>query len=82
MIEGAGAFVDLVYGARPTPAIALAVSRGIPWADGVHHLIAQAESSFRLWTGLEPPAGLMERVARNASSGHLPQPKPEHEADG
>jgi len=68
--EMGGAF-DLAYGGGETPLVAAARARGLPVADGVDHLVAQAEESFLLWTGIRPPAGVMEEAARNPSrSGH------------
>ena len=58
---------DMTYGWGPSPALRETSARGLPTADGIDLLAAQAEESFRIWTGLAPPADLFERVARNAS---------------
>ncbi len=57
----------MTYGAGPTPALLEARRSGLPNADGIDLLAAQAEESFHIWTGLRPPDGLFEQVARNAS---------------
>jgi shikimate 5-dehydrogenase len=49
-------------------------ARGLPYADGIDLLAAQAEASFQIWTDLEPPDGLFERVARNASRSPIAPP--------
>lgn len=70
VIAHAAAVFDLVYGDAPTPAVRRARDTlGIPVADGLDLLAAQAELSFELWTGRRPPSGLFEEVARNISSG-------------
>lgn len=58
---------DMTYGWGPSPALREVSARGLPTADGIDLLAAQAEESFRIWTGQAPPADLFERVARNAS---------------
>lgn len=68
-IAGAGGLVDMAYGPTETPAVSAARARGIPVADGIDLLVAQAEDAFFLWTGQYPPEGLMEATARKASSG-------------
>lgn len=60
--------VDMAYGPEPTPAVREVEPSGVPIADGLDLLAAQAEASFRLWTGVDPPEGLMEEIARKASS--------------
>lgn len=68
VIEACGGFFDMVYGDDPTPSVALATGEcGVATADGLDLLVAQAEISFELWTGVRPPEGLFEEVARNAS---------------
>lgn len=66
-VAACSGLVDMAYGREETPAVRRARRAGIPVADGIDLLSAQAEESFRLWTGQEPPPGLMERVARNVS---------------
>lgn len=62
--EGKVGLVDLAYGPAVTPAVALARRIGIPVADGLDVLVAQAALSFELWTGLPAPVEVMERAAR------------------
>ena len=67
LLAAAGGVFDMTYGSGPSPALLEARRYGLPNADGIDLLAAQAEESFHVWTGLRPPEGLFERVARNAS---------------
>jgi shikimate 5-dehydrogenase len=67
VLAAAGGLFDMTYGAGPSPGLLEARANGLPTADGIDLLWAQAEESFRIWTGVSPPAHLFERVARNAS---------------
>lgn len=67
VLDAAGGLFDMTYGAGPSPGLLEARAIGLPTADGIDLLSAQAEESFRIWTGVSPPAHLFERVARNAS---------------
>ncbi len=67
LVEHAAGLFDMAYGGGETPAVRTARDRGIPVADGVAMLAAQAEIAFRAWTGVDSPPGLMESVARKAS---------------
>ncbi len=69
LMESAEGLIDMVYGPEPTPAVRAALEMQIPVIDGIDLLVAQAEASFRLWTGVEPPPGVMAAAARKASSG-------------
>ena len=64
VIEVAGGLIDLPYGTEPTPAVALARRRGLPVADGLDLLVAQAALSFELWAGRPAPLAVMEAAAR------------------
>jgi shikimate dehydrogenase len=64
IVEAASALLDMPYGASVTPAVALARRLGIPAADGIDLLVAQAADSFRLWTGIPAPLDVMEAAAR------------------
>lgn len=75
VLEAAAGLVDLAYGPDETSAVHEAKGRGLPVADGIAMLAAQAAASFRLWVGEDPPESVMERAARNASSGFGPTPK-------
>jgi shikimate dehydrogenase len=74
LMDVAGGVFDMTYGDRPSPALVQARSNGLPHADGIDLLAAQAEASFEIWTGLRPPDGLFEHVARNASRSPNPAP--------
>lgn len=61
-----GLFVfDMVYGTRPTALLREARQRGLRRADGRGMLVHQGAAAFRIWTGLEPPLGLMVRSVEN-----------------
>jgi len=55
---------DLVYRSGSTPLLAAAAAAGAHTVDGLEILAAQGSLSFTLWTGREPPDGLMLRAAR------------------
>ena len=56
--------LDAVYGAVQTPLIADARARGIPAADGIELLVAQAVLQFERMTGTRPDASVMHDAAR------------------
>lgn len=56
--------LDLVYGPSDTPFLAAARAGGAQALDGRGLLVAQAAASFRRWTGLAPPRGLMVAAAQ------------------
>lgn len=64
VVEASGALLDMPYGPEATPATATAHRLGIPAADGVDLLVAQAAGSFRLWTGVDAPLSAMHAAAR------------------
>jgi shikimate dehydrogenase len=64
LVEEAAGLIDLPYGAGPTPATVAARGGGLPVADGLDHLVAQAALSFELWTGVEAPLAVMEAAVR------------------
>lgn len=53
---------DMVYSPAETPLLREAASIGIGGANGLGMLAAQGELAFQIWTGKEPPHGLMKRV--------------------
>ena len=67
ILESAGGLFDLVYRLSETPSVRFARQAGLPTADGIDLLVAQAELSFEIWTGFIPEAGLFEQVARKLS---------------
>ena len=56
--------VDLVYGSRPTPLVAVAVGKGASVVDGLEILVHQGAASLRIWTGREPSLETMRSAAR------------------
>lgn len=52
---------DMVYTPWETPLLAEAARRGHRCANGIGMLVAQGECALAIWTGVEPPAGLMRR---------------------
>ena len=64
----ASAVVDMAYGDEPTPAVSRARELGLPVADGIDVLVAQAADAFRLWTSMEPPVDVMTAAARKPLS--------------
>jgi 3-dehydroquinate dehydratase/shikimate dehydrogenase len=56
--------LDAVYGTGETPLIADARARGIPAADGLEFLVAQAVLQFERMTGSRPEASVLDEAAR------------------
>lgn len=50
---------DMVYIPAVTPLLAAAARHGLRGVNGLGMLAAQGEESFRIWTGMHPPEGLM-----------------------
>ena len=65
VIERAGGFLDMTYGAQRTPSYSNALALGLPAADGLTMLIGQACKSFELFTGRVPSIFVMEQAARD-----------------
>ena len=65
-IEHMDAVADFAYRAdgSPTPLADAALAAGVPVVDGLELLVRQGAISFRRWTGVEPPLGVMRRAAR------------------
>ncbi|HXD54507.1 MAG TPA: shikimate dehydrogenase [Solirubrobacteraceae bacterium] len=59
---------DLVYRSGSTPLLAAAEAVGARTVDGLEILAAQGSLSFALWTGREPPPGVMLAAARGEPS--------------
>ena len=66
ILVGAAGLVDMAYSAGPTPAVLDAERLGIPYADGLVMLAGQAAEAFRLFTGHQIPADIMETAARTS----------------
>jgi shikimate dehydrogenase len=56
--------VDLAYGDAETTLVRAALERGCKVVDGREALVRQGAASFRHWTGVEPPIGVMRAVVR------------------
>lgn len=56
--------LDMAYGDDPTPAVLEARDRGLPVADGVDMLVAQAARAFELFTGHRVPTEVLAGAAR------------------
>jgi shikimate dehydrogenase len=69
--EGASLY-DMVYAPPVTPLLAEAYARRIPAANGLGMLVAQGEAAFRIWTGVEAPAGCMERALESLAAPRNP----------
>ncbi len=59
---------DLVYDPPLTPFLASARQAGVPGHHGLGMLVAQAAVSYRMWTGIEAPMGVLSAVAAAALS--------------
>jgi shikimate dehydrogenase len=66
LLRGGAVVCDLAYrgDGTPTPLIAAARRAGTRAVDGIDVLVAQGVHAFRLFTGLEPPVGVMRSAAR------------------
>lgn len=69
VLRGAAGLLDLAYGPQETPAVRRARADGLPCADGVEALVAQAAVSFTLWTGVPAPRPVMVAAARQFPQG-------------
>ncbi|APG25396.1 shikimate dehydrogenase [Syntrophotalea acetylenica] len=61
-LNRAAVVCDIVYRSPDTPLVMTARSRGHRATGGLGMLIAQGEAAFRIWTGQEPPAGVMRQA--------------------
>lgn len=68
----AGAALDVVYRVGGTPWVRHARALGLPAADGLDMLVAQAELSIRNWLGLVAPVEVMRRAAQAALQARAP----------
>ena len=59
-------FIDLVYGARPTPFLLGATRARRPTLDGGEMLLHQGALAFEAWTGRRAPRSAMARALRAA----------------
>jgi shikimate dehydrogenase len=58
--------VDLVYAGSESRLVREARERGATAVEGLEVLVRQGAESLRIWTGLEPPIGVMRDAAREA----------------
>lgn len=65
VLERVAGLIDMAYGPVATPAVEEARRRGIPIADGLDVLVAQAAISFTWWTGVPAPLEVMRTAARH-----------------
>ena len=61
--------LDLVYRPPLTPFLMKAEAAGLRGVSGLGMLIRQAEATYRLWMGSDPPPGVMQRAAEVMLSG-------------
>ena len=59
------AVYDLVYNPRETKLVRNARSQGLPATTGLGMLIEQAALTFELWTGCNPPRGVLWNAVEN-----------------
>jgi shikimate dehydrogenase len=57
---------DLIYSPPETRLMSLARQAGAPATNGLAMLVYQGAESFRLWTGVEPPADVMLQACLHA----------------
>jgi shikimate dehydrogenase len=63
ILNAATGYLEMVYARGATPAERQLGERSVPVAGGLRLLAAQAEASFEMWFGIDPPPGLMYRLA-------------------
>ncbi len=68
MHSGLVVFV-IIYNPLLTPLLKEARVAGARTIDGVKMLVYQGAASFAIWTGLDPPIAVMEKVVRRALKG-------------
>lgn len=56
---------DIVYSPLETCLLRDAKKAGAVTIDGIKMLVLQGAESFRIWTGIEPPVGVMEQAVRD-----------------
>jgi shikimate dehydrogenase len=64
LVAAASGLFEMAYGPQTVPAVSEARRRGLPVADGLSMLVAQAARSFELWTGVAAPLPVMLAAAR------------------
>ena len=71
--EATGVF-DMAYGTEPTPTVVAARAAGLPVADGIEMLAAQAVEAFRIWTGVAVDIDVMLDAARRQMTAPISPP--------
>ena len=56
---------DIVYSPLETRLLLEAKKAGAVTIDGIRMLVLQGAESFRIWTGIKPPVGVMEQAVRD-----------------
>lgn len=69
LIPSNGLVYDIVYNPENTPLLVAARRAGARTLGGLPMLIYQGAESFRLWTRMQPPIGVMFAAARRALPG-------------
>jgi len=62
--EAGQVVVDLAYGPEETALVAAARAAGCEVVDGREALVRQGAASFRIWTGIDAPVGVMRAAVR------------------
>ncbi len=65
--------MDLVYRPAMTPFLRVAEQNGLRILPGLGMLVRQAEASFKIWTGQDPPEGVMRRAAEMVVNRGAPE---------
>ncbi|MDW7776804.1 MAG: shikimate dehydrogenase [Methanosarcinales archaeon] len=65
MMHAGQVVFDLVYSPLETRLLKEAKKAKAITVDGIKMLVLQGAESFRIWTGIEPPADIMERAVRD-----------------
>jgi shikimate dehydrogenase len=68
IVEGSVGLLDMAYGRRTTPAVVTAGRMGLAHASGTDLLLAQATTSFTLWTGRSAPTTEMRAALQKAQA--------------
>ena len=65
MMHAGQVIFDIVYSPLNTRLLTEAKKAGAVTIDGIRMLVLQGAESFRIWTGIEPPVGVMEQAVRD-----------------
>lgn len=70
------AVLDVIYRPERTPFLVAAEAAGLRTASGLGMLVRQAEATYRIWLGQEPPEGVMRRAGLAVLGGDAAPPQP------